>query len=145
MAISTYKVFLMEGTGSGTLSYSVLVPITSFPDLMQAPENLETTTLSDGARTYIPGLQEQESMEFGANYDKTTFNTLKGKEGTELNLGVFFGASSMNGQTPTGAGSEGKFTFKGRISVSVVGGGVNEVVGMTVTVTPSTPITFSAS
>ena len=38
-------------------------------------------------------------------------------------------------------GSDGKFEFKGQLSVFPVGGGVNEVVDMTITIAPSTPIT----
>ena len=39
-------------------------------------------------------------------------------------------------------GSDGKFKFKGQLSVFAAGGGVNEVVGMTITIAPSTPITM---
>ena len=38
-------------------------------------------------------------------------------------------------------GSDGKFNFTGLLSVFVVGGGVNEVVEMTITIAPSSPIT----
>lgn len=144
MAISTYKVFLMKGTGSGTLTYSKLIDIKSFPNLGGAPENLETTTLSDKARTYIPGIQEQESMEFTANYTLADYNTLAALEGTDQHLSVWFGGTESGGVV-TPDGSDGKFDFDGRISVSIPGGGVNEVVDMTITVTPTTPITQSAT
>ena len=36
-------------------------------------------------------------------------------------------------------------SFKGQLSVFPVGGGVNEVVDMSITIAPSTPITFAAS
>lgn len=35
------------------------------------------------------------------------------------------------------------FAFKGQLSVFPVGGGVNEVVDMNISIAPSTPITFS--
>ena len=38
-------------------------------------------------------------------------------------------------------GSNGKFEFDGQLSVYPVGGGVNEVRGMAITIAPSTPIT----
>ena len=44
MAISTYKIFLMKKDGE---AYKKLIDIKSFPDLGGAPENLETTTLSN--------------------------------------------------------------------------------------------------
>lgn len=42
-------------------------------------------------------------------------------------------------------GSNGKFSFDGELSVYPVGGGVNEVVNMNITIAPSTPIAFSAT
>ena len=142
-AISTYKVFLMQGTGTGTLTYSLLVPIKEFPDLGQAPEMLDKTTLSEPSRTYIPGIQEVESMSFVTNYDKTYFNTLNGLKGAEKHFGVFFGGTDVNGSDATPTGNEGKFTFDGYLDVYVNGGGVNEVVDMTITIAPTTPIAFS--
>lgn len=138
MAISTYKIFLMKKGSSGD-TYTKLVDIKDFPDLGGAPEMLETTTLSDGSQTYIPGIQSQESLEFNANYDKTDFTTLKALEGQELEYAVWFGGTESNGiVTPTG--SDGKFNFKGRLSVFPVGGGTNEVVNMTISIAPSTPV-----
>lgn len=146
MPISTYKIFLMKkGTGSGA-TYSKLIDIKEFPDLGGAPENLETTTLSDRARTYIPGIQEQESMEFLANYTLSDYIALKALEGTDLELAVWFGGTedaSTGVVTPTG--SDGKFEFGAMLSVSIPGKGVNEVVDMTITVTPTTPINQTAT
>ena len=138
MAISTYKVFLMKSTDGS--QYEKLIDIKDFPDLGGAPEMLETTTLSDGMQTYIPGIQSLDALEFTANYTKDDFDTLKALEGTEMNFAVWFGGT-VSGSTVTPTGSDGKFEFKGQLSVFPVGGGVNEVVGMTITIAPSTPIT----
>lgn len=139
MAISTYKVFLMykEATGS---EYVKLIDIKDFPDLGGAPEMLETTTLSDGAQTYIPGIQSTDGLEFTANYTKADFTKLKALEGTEHDFAVWFGGT-VAGTVVTPTGSDGKFEFKGQLSAFPVGGGVNEVVDMTITIAPSTPIT----
>ncbi len=143
MAISTYKVFLMKKAASGG-TYEKLVDIKDFPDLGGAPEMLETTTLSDGVQTYIPGIQSLEALEFTANYDKTDYSTLAAMKGTETEFAVWFGGTESGGVvTPTG--SEGKFEFKGRLDVFVVGGGVNEVVDMTITIAPSTSITVAST
>lgn len=141
MAISTYKVALMKGsTSSSTTTYSKLVDIKDFPDLGGTPEALDTTTLSDSARTYIPGIQETESLTFTANYTKTDFTTLKALEGTETQFAVWFGGTESAGVfTPDG--SDGKYSFKGRLTVYINGGGVNEVVNMTIVIMPSTVIT----
>ncbi len=138
MAISTYKVFLMKkGTGN---TYEKLIDIKDFPDLGGAPEMLETTTLSDGMQTYIPGIQSLEALEFTANYTKANFTTLKALEDTPTNFAVWFGGTEAGGVI-TPDGSDGKFNFTGLLSVFVVGGGVNEVVDMTITIAPSSAIT----
>lgn len=139
MAISTYKVFLMKRESS---TYKKLVDIKDFPDLGGAPEMLETTTLSDGMQTYIPGIQSLEALEFTANYDKSDYQTLAALKDTETEFAVWFGGTESAGVV-TPSGSEGKFTFSGKLSVFVVGGGVNEVVDMTITIAPSTPITVT--
>lgn len=143
MAISTYKIFLMKkGTGQSA-TYSKLVDIKSFPDLFGAPDMLETTTLSDGAQTYILGIQNQDGLEFTANYTKADFTTLKALEGTETEFAIWFGATVSNGvATPTG--TDGKYEFKGLLNVSISGGGVNEVVDMTISIAPTTVISVGS-
>lgn len=137
MAISTYKIFLMQKNEE---TWKKLIDIKEFPDLGGAPEMLETTTLSDNMQTYIPGVQSLDALEFTANYTKVDFTKLKALEGQEIDFAVWFGGTS-EGNTLTPTGSDGKFEFKGQLSVFPVGGGVNEVVDMTITIAPSTPIT----
>ena len=140
MAISTYKVFLMKkGTDE---TYEKLIDIKSFPDMGGAPEMLETTTLTDRMQTYIPGIQSLDALEFEANYTKADFVKLRELEGVEHEFAVWFGGTD-NGATVTPTGTDGKFEFKGQLSAFPVGGGVNEIVGMTVTIAPSTPITMA--
>lgn len=140
MAISTYKVFLMKnGTGE---TYAKLVDIKDYPDLGGSPEMLETTTLSDKMQTFIEGIQQLDALEFTANYTKSDYETLKALEGTQTNFAVWFGATESQGVL-TPSGSDGKFSFMGTLSVFVNGGGVNEVVDMTITIAPSTIITES--
>lgn len=141
MAISTYKVFLMKKNLPDT--WAKLVDIKEFPDLGGEPEMLETTTLSDNMQTYIAGIQSLDGLTFTANYDMEDFQTLKALEGKENDYAVWFGGTGDAGSlTPNG--SNGKFSFKGQLSVFPVGGGVNEVVDMSITIAPSTPITFAA-
>ena len=138
MAISTYKVFLMKKTSD---TWGKLIDIKDFPDLGGSPELLETTTLSDKMQTYIPGIQSLDALEFTANYTKNDYTTLKALEGVENDYAVWFGGTESSGViTPTG--DDGKFSFKGALSVFASGGGVNEVVDMTITIAPSTPITM---
>lgn len=143
MAISTYKVFLMHKASSeGT--YTKLTDIKEFPDLGGEPEMLETTTLSDNMQTYIAGIQSMDGLSFSANYDMTEYQKLKALEGKKESYAVWFGGTESGG-TVTPDGSNGKFAFDGELSVYPVGGGVNEVVGMNITIAPSSPIKFSAT
>ena len=142
-ATSTYKSFLMKGTGSDTLTWAKLIDITSFPDLGSSPDTLETTTMSDAMRTYILGLQDTGALEFETNYDATNYEALKALEGTVGHYAVWFGATVDSAMVATPTGSEGKFTFDGELTVHVTGGGVNEVRKMTITIAPSTAIAFS--
>lgn len=141
MAISTYKIFLMKKASTGD-TYEKVIDIKDFPDLGGAPEMLETTTLSDKMQTYIPGIQSLDALEFTANYTKEDFTKLKDLEGKEESYAVWFGGTE-SGSVLTPTGSDGKFEFKGQLSAFPVGGGVNEVVDMTVTIAPSTPITVA--
>lgn len=138
MAISTYKIFLMQKEGS---EWTKVVDIKEFPDLGGAPEMLETTTLSDKMQTYIPGIQSLDSLEFTANYTLADYKTLKALEGKENEYAVWFGGTESAGSL-TPSGSDGKFTFKGQLSVYANGGGTNEVVEMTITIAPSSVITL---
>jgi hypothetical protein len=141
MAISTYKIFLMKKESA---AYEKLIDIKDFPDLGGAPEMLETTTLSDKMQTYIPGIQSLDALEFTSNYTLADFKKLNALEGQELELAVWFGGEETGGVlTPTG--TDGKYEFKGQISAFPVGGGVNEVVDMTITIAPSTPITLASA
>lgn len=143
-AISTYKIFLMKGTtASSSTTWEKLIDIKDFPDLGGAPEMLETTTLSDSMQTYIPGIQSLDALEFTANYNTTDFTALKALEGTDTKFAVWFGGTVAGGVL-TPSGTDGKFEFNGQLSVFPVGGGVNEVVDMTITIAPSTPITVGA-
>ena len=141
MAINTYQTYLMESDDG--LTYTKLLDIKSFPDLMGGPNNLETTTLSDEMKTYIPGLKDPgDALEFGANYTAADFAAVEALEGVEKYSAVWIGASG----TPLAPdGSKGKFSFKGYAYATKNGAGTDEVQDMTVGIIPSTPITFAAS
>ena len=129
MAISTYKSYLMYKSAS---TWEKLIDIKSFPDLGGAPELLETTTLSDPMTTNIMGIQSLDALEFECNYTLADYTKLKELEGEDNAFAVWLGE----------AGADGKFAFNGQLSVYVNGGGVNEVVNMTVSIAASTPITL---
>lgn len=142
MATSSYKTFLMHAK-TGT-TYEKLVDIKDYPDLGGEPEMLQTTTLSDKMHTYVPGIQSLEGMSFTANYDKEVYTTLEALKDKDESYSVWFGGTeSESGVTPTG--EDGKFNFKGKLSVFVSGSSVNEVRNMTITIAPSTPIAMATA
>lgn len=140
-AISTYKIFLMQ---KNVATWEKLVDIKDFPDLGAAPEMLDKTTLSDKARSYVPGIQENDAYTFTTNYNKTDYAKLRALNGQENEYAVWFGGTESGGVvTPTG--SDGKWEIKGYLDVFANGAGVNEVVDMTITIAPSEPVDDSGS
>ena len=134
MATTTQKTYLKEKVGN---KYETLVDIKAYPDLGGAAEQIETTTLSSDTKTYIPGIKDTPVMEFTANYDKDTYSTLKNDETVERSLAIYFGDNGDNG-------NNGIFTFSGRVSVSVVGGGIGAVREMKVTIFPTSEVKMEA-
>ncbi len=137
MAISSYNARLMKGTAGTPMTWAKLLDVKTTPQLGGAPELLETTTLSDNMQTYINGIQASEAMTFTANYDDEQYDTLKLLENTTVDYAVWFGNS--------GDGADGKYKFKGQLSVFINETSVNSVVEMTVTIAPSTVITKDAA
>ena len=133
MAISTYPVSLKyDKSVNETPSWDDVCDIKDFPDLGGAPDMLEITTLSDSAKSYIAGIQDQQALEFTANYDEDDMDAIALLTGTQ-DFQLWFGTN----------GASGKFAFSGTISTYVVGAGVNEVVDMKIVIVPSTPITVA--
>lgn len=141
--ISTYKTYLMYRTTT-TLSYSKVIDITSFPDLIGTPERIDITSLSDAQRVYIAGIQDRDDMTFNANYTAENFTAVHDLEGHIYEYALWFGATGdVGSEEPDG--SDGVFEWTGDIRAGVSGGGVNEAVQMTVTCTPSTVVTFKSN
>ena len=144
-AISTIGSHFMQGTGTGTLTWAELFKFKTDPTLIDAPEILDTTTQADHARTSIFGLASSDAKTFTLNYEDEVYDTIKGLEGQELNLSMWFGDtfdSSTNTYTPTG--TYGKFTGKGYLYVTPNGGDVNGVREMTVTLAVTVPFVKEA-
>ena len=133
MAISTYQSYFMQGTGTTTLTWAKLFDFKTDPDLGAAPEQLETTTQSDPAHTYIPGLEANEQKNYTLNYDATVYDSIKALKGQELDVAEWFGANS-SGEPD---GHNGKFVGKGYLDIYVNGGDANTVRNMTVVLTMS--------
>ena len=121
MASSTFGVSLKYGEATPQTA----VVIKDFPSLLGKRSSLETTSLSDDAQTFIPGIRQQsESFDFVANYDPAVYSTLNALKGDQ----------SWSLTFSDGSG----YTWKGGVSVSVNEGSVDAVLEMTISVTPST-------
>lgn len=127
--ISTYGVSLEYGE---TSALGTTVAIKDFPAVMASRSSIETTTLADDAQTFIDGIrQTPESFDFKANWDKDVFaeiNALSSVQYCKLSF-------------PDGS----NFTWQGKVSASNSEGGVDEVLEMTISITPTTVVTFAAS
>lgn len=143
MATITYMSFLMHGTGTGTLTWADLCPIKDYPDFMNDVNAIDITDLQQNMHTYIMGLKDTGGdMAFTANYDKTHYTSVKALEGTEQDLAIWFGGTEAQDGTVTPTGTDGKWTFKGFVSVGIVGKGADEAREMQIHVTPTTVMAF---
>lgn len=117
MALSTYKTKLKIGEKE--------YAIKSFPSILGKRSALETTTMSDDAQTFIPGIRQQaETLDFGANYEADTYAELNGLSGDQTCKLEFSDGSS--------------YSWQGGVSATIDEGDVDAVINMTISITPST-------
>lgn len=128
MAMSTYGTVFKYGSDSASKELA----IKSYPEILAKRSALETTTLSDDAKTYIAGIRETpDSFPFTMNYDAAVFaeiNALNEVQKCELTFS-------------DGSG----FTFDGYLSASNNEGSVNAVAEMTISVMPATVPVFKSA
>lgn len=125
MAISTYLATLKWGTSADQVAK--VVDIKDFPDLMGEPNMLETTTLSDSAQTFIPGIKSMDIMAFTYNYTKADFDKVKADEGKPLHYELEFSDGSA-------------FVWQGSHTATLPGKGVDEVIEAGISIAPSTSV-----
>lgn len=130
MAISSYGVSLKWGESAEAVAK--VVDIKDFGDLIGEPNLLETTTLSDGQVTNIPGIRSGDSIPFTCNYTKADFDAVYADEGKQLYYELTFSDGSG-------------FAWQGQHTVGVPGKGVDEVLEFTINCAASTPVTPKAS
>lgn len=121
MAISSFNTVLKYGSASPTTP----VVIKDFPSLLGQRSSLETTTLSDDAQTFIPGIRQQsENFPFLANYDPVVYAAINELDAVQKCALIFSDGSG--------------YTWDGYISASINEGAVDAVLEMTVSITPTT-------
>lgn len=129
-AMNTYGIELRWGTD--VASATKVVDIKDFPDLMQEPETLDCTTLSDAQKTAIPGIRGSSLMAFNCNYTSADFAKVEADANKELYYVLAF---------PDGS----QFSWKGEHTCGVTGKGVNEVVEFQINVCAVTAVEFTAA
>lgn len=126
----------LEYSSTSTGTYTEVEGIQNIPDVGGNKESIETTCLDNDAHTYIAGLKAvPDSFDFTLLHDKTQFATLAaltGKKYWKLTL-----PDGTDGAAGTVA------SWEGECSVKINGAGVNEAITDTLSVKPSTDITFS--
>lgn len=126
MAISTFAAELRWGESAEAVAKKI--DIKDFPDLIGDPNMLETTTLSDDAQTFIPGIRTMDLLTFTFNLDKTTGKAVQDDENKALFYELAFS-------------DETTFTWQGEHTLGVPGKGVDEVIEGTINIVASTVIT----
>lgn len=121
---------------------NVVYCIKSFPDIDPHgnPDQLEITDLCSEFHEYKDGLKNYaDDLEFPANYDEAKFQTLNAIGTTRKAVDVLL----CNGKDDE-TGANGKFSMtEAEIAVRLNGGGVGDVMEMTIVVKPKSAITFS--
>lgn len=111
---------------SGGSSFEVLQGLQSVPEIGGDPEQVDVTTLADGTKKYIAGIQDMDSLEFTFLYDNRIFSKLKAVQtsGKEADFEIVYPDNS-------------KCTFKGGVTVKMGGAEVNGAFQFTLSVTVS--------
>ena len=132
MALLSNKTFLLRKTGSGSFSFESdkLCDITSYPDIGGAPDAIDVTTLSDTVQRNINGIQTSSSHEFGAWYDKDTYEALYAIQEADITSTSLARYQLWFGEN----GVYGKFEWEGKLSVFAGGAESNAARPMTITI-----------
>lgn len=126
------------------MEYSKLCDISNFPDMAQAPNAIDVTTLSDWAHVYIPALIDNGgNLEFSGFLDSTTLPLVAAGTSDVEHLAFWVGGTK-SGNTITPTGSILKIEFDGRYTAVLGGGGTDEAIPVTIAVTPETVPVYTA-
>ena len=112
--------------------FTALTNLQEIPELGGEKESIEVTTLADAAHMYTDGiLNYGDSLAFKFLYEKTQFSTLVALEGEP----------EWKVELPDGSAC----TFKGGSSVKLDGVGVNAALTYTLSIKPSSELTWAAA
>lgn len=135
MAITTYlsRVIYKEHTAEGKWdgTYNLLVKAKSIPAPVSSPNTVESTTFEDDSQTFEMGIKTSDSKEIEGNLEKEYLDKIDKLNGKKLDIIHLYGTD--------GVGGVAKYAYVGQaIATPTDAGGVDEIVGMNVTVIPNT-------
>lgn len=107
--------------------FDVLCSIVDYGNIGGEPEKVSSTTLSDRQETSENGVQQQENNTFTLQYDPDVYYKLKQMQdsNSKYQVALLFSQSGS------------LFYWYGTVSISVTGGGVNEIAQMSLTISYS--------
>ena len=122
------KGITLSYSAEGT-SYTVLDDLQEIPELGGSAESLDVTTLADAAFVYTDGIHNYGDLGFKFLYATDQFSELNDLAGTDVQWKV---------ELPDNTAC----SFKGVCSVKLDGVGVNAALTYTLTIKPSTEMTW---
>lgn len=129
MAVISKGIKLSYKAGEG--QFTALTNLQEIPELGGEKESIEVTTLADAAHMYTDGiLNYGDSLAFKFLYEKEQFSTLVALQGEP----------EWKVELPDGSSC----TFKGGSSVKLDGVGVNAALTYTLSIKPSSELTWAA-
>lgn len=132
MAGTLSKGIKLSYKASGGNTYTDLTNLQEIPDIGGSADSVEVTTLDDAAHMYINGLLDYgDSLDFTFLYAKTQFNALAALSGTVSWKVTLPGTSALTA------------TFDGECAVKLNSVGVNDAITYTLSIKPSSAITFA--
>ena len=130
MAVISKGIKLSYKAGEG--QFTALTNLQEIPELGGEKESIEVTTLADAAHMYTDGiLNYGDSLAFKFLYEKEQFSTLVALKGEP----------EWKVELPDGSSC----TFKGGSSVKLDGVGVNAALTYTLSIKPSSELTWAAA
>lgn len=130
MATISKGIKLSYKTGGTGTTYTELTNLQEIPDLGGETEAIEITTLADAAHTYTDGIKNYgDALAFKFLYDSTQFAALTKLTGTQ----------GWKVELPDSK----TCSFNGTCSVKLDGVGVNAALTYTLSIRPSTEMTWA--
>lgn len=130
MATSSYLARVIYKKASDS-DYKLLCPAKSIGSPMGTPNTIEITDLEMDTQSFIEGIKTSDAIEVTANLDNAVFSTINALKGETLEFIFLYGSDGVGGAL--------KVKRSGTVTATPNDvGGVDEVLEMTVTITPST-------